>query len=98
VPTVVIAESTTGTARDAGVSRAVNAVERVAPLTEQIARSAGALRYAAGRPRCDLIDAIVVATADAYAGAVIVTADPGDMSALAAVRGRSAVVTLRRRS
>jgi predicted nucleic acid-binding protein len=63
-------------------------------LSEELAREAGALRYRARRPLRDTIDAIIVATADASAGSAILTADAGDMAALAAVRRRSPVLLL----
>ena len=95
VPTVVIAESTTGSARDAALNNVLRVLEpTMVELSEELAREAGALRYRARRPLRDTIDAIIVATADASAGSAILTADAGDMAALAAVRRRSPVLLL----
>lgn len=95
VPTVVIAETTTGTPRDASLNRLLAAFgPTLVVLTESLARDAGSLRYRAHRPVRDTIDAIVVATADAVSGSTILTGDIGDLGALASVRGRSAVLSL----
>jgi predicted nucleic acid-binding protein len=89
VPTVVIAESTTGQgSRDALVNRFL-ANANVADLNERIARSAAIIRTATRRS--SVIDAIVVATADAEPNSVILTGDAGDIGRLAAVRNRSRV-------
>ncbi len=95
VPTVVVAESTTGTARDAGVNRILNALETaVAPLGESVARSAGTLRFRSRLSQKDTIDAIVVATADAVPRSTILTSDGGDIRILAAITGSSTVMEL----
>jgi predicted nucleic acid-binding protein len=94
VPAVVIAESTTGTARDAAVNRALRAIE-IVPITERIARDAAALRYRVRRSPVSVIDAIVVATADQYQGAALMTGDPDDLGKLARVRDRTVVVPIK---
>lgn len=92
VPTVVVAESTTGDLpRDAHVNRALKAFE-VVGLDESLARSSARLRYAARRSAADTIDAIVVATADALPGTILITTDPKDIRPLAAVRGITRVI------
>ena len=94
VPAVVVAESTTGTARDAAANRVLAAFSEIAGVTERRAREAGALRFAAQRPRGDTVDALVVAEADSRLAAVVLTSDPEDLRALAAVRGRTRVVSI----
>ena len=94
VPAPVVTESTTGDGRrDANVNRALKATT-IAPLDEQTARAAGALRYRQRRRRAGAIDAMVVAFADEQAGSTIYTGDPNDLIALAAERQRSCVVTI----
>jgi len=92
VPTIVIAESTTGNGSiDANVNRVLKDLELV-ELSTAIARRAAALRYrykAAGVP-----DAVVIATADAIAGTVVYTSDPRDLVTLAAITRRTTVVTI----
>lgn len=91
----MIAESTTGTARDAEVNRVLNAIGiGIVALTESIARDAAWLRYTAARPRADTIDAIVVATGDASGPSIILTGDAGDLGSLAVIRGRCKVISL----
>ncbi len=93
VPTVVVAESTTGSGtRDAALNRVVKTAI-VADCDLATARSAAALRFDVGS-QAGTIDAIVVATADRMPGAVIVTGDSGDLLPLAGVRGISGVVGL----
>jgi hypothetical protein len=95
LPTVVVAESMTGTPIDAPVQRVLAIIASTSvPLSEILARNAGALRFAADRPRRDTIDAIVVATADAEPNSVILTGDPDDLEVLAGVRGLSRVVSI----
>jgi len=82
VPVVVLAETVRGSQRDAGVNRVLAAVGDTSPLPAEVGRRAGRLL---GRTRrSDTIDAIVVAEAIAAGGAVILTGDPDDLSALAA--------------
>ncbi len=91
IPTVVIAESTTGSGpRDARVNAAI-ARSRVAPLTEDRARLAARLRHQADSAAT--IDAIVAAEAVAAPGrAVIVTAERGRTDFAPLVDGHTSVV------
>ena len=94
VPTVVIAESTTGDSRlDANVNRTLKALTLV-DLDERIARNAAALRFANRTRRSGTVDAIVVATADRVPGSCVLTADPNDLRPLAAVADRTTIVPL----
>ncbi len=79
----VVAETTTGRGpADARTNRVLGRL-RLVPVDEGLARRAGALRFAARRP--GVVDAMVVATAEAGGGGIVVTGDVDDMSALAAV-------------
>jgi hypothetical protein len=81
VPTVVIAESTTGTARtDTNVNRLLKSCDVDPVVAERTARRAGHLRALARRG--SVIDALVVASAEP-AGTVL-TGDLADLEALAA--------------
>ena len=92
VPTVVIAESTTGDARlDANVNRALTALT-IIELDERIARNAAALRFVNRMRGPGTVDAIVVATADRIPGSYVLTCDPDDLRRLAAVAGRTTIV------
>ena len=82
IPTVVLAEVTRGSPRDASINRLVKAVEEVVPATEATARLAGRLLGSAGRD--DTVDALVVAEAATGSPTVILTADAKDLSTLAA--------------
>lgn len=82
VPTAVLTECLTGDHRyDFHVNRFVSRC-MISPLTELIARDAAALRTRCGR-EVSAVDAIVVATADHVGGAVVLTSDLKDLSALA---------------
>jgi hypothetical protein len=71
-----------GSPRDAGVHRVLKKVD-VVPLTKELGRSAGELLGASGLPATATVDAMVVATALAQQRPVmILTSDPGDVSAL----------------
>jgi predicted nucleic acid-binding protein len=87
IPTVILAETMTGKASDAALWHAVNRLP-VQDATTAIAARAGALRERAEatRPKKrDLtIDALVAATAEAHAPAVVVTADTMDLARLTA--------------
>jgi predicted nucleic acid-binding protein len=87
VPAVVLTEVITGKPSDAAFHNALKGME-ICPITEGIAIRAGALREraeAVRRKKRDLtVDAIVVATAQEYTPAVIITADVEDMTMLAA--------------
>jgi len=82
IPSVVVAESIRGTAKDAPVNRVINAVGQVTPADEATARLAGGLLGAANSS--STIDAVVIATAIAAGGAVVLTGDAGDLGQLAA--------------
>jgi predicted nucleic acid-binding protein len=80
VPTVVIAESTSGTARtDANVNRLLKGCDVDSIVPEVTARRAGQLRARARRGSA--IDALVVAIAEP--GSTVLTADRDDLEALA---------------
>lgn len=81
VPTVVLAESTAGTARsDANINRLLKSCEVDPVVAEAKARRAGQLRARARRG--SPIDALVVALAEP--GSTVMTSDPDDLDALAA--------------
>ena len=89
VPTIVIAESTIGDARDANVNRTLTQLD-VIDLSEGIARDAARLR---ARVRgSEVADAVMLATADRISGTTVITGDPRDLRALAAVANRTTVV------
>lgn len=80
VPTVVIAESTTGAARtDTNINRLLKACDIEPTISERTARRAGQLRAAAKRGSA--VDAVVVALAEP--GWTVITTDPDDLRALA---------------
>ncbi len=90
VPTIVIAESTTGGQRDANVNRLLANID-VLDLTERIARDAAKLR---ARVRdASVADAVVIATADRVPGTTVLTADLHDLRALAAITNRTNVIS-----
>lgn len=94
VPTVVVAESTTGHGtRDATINRILKGAA-IVDCDLAIARSAAALRYRVGS-HAGTIDAIVVSTADRMPGAVILTGDGSDVKPLAMVHGITGVLDLR---
>ena len=81
VPTVVLAESTSGRSKtDTNVNRLLSSCDIDPTVTVATARRAGALRARARRGSA--ADAIVVALAEP--GATIITSDRGDLAALAA--------------
>jgi hypothetical protein len=81
VPTVVLAESTTGAARtDANINRVLKTCDIEPMVTERTARRAGHLR---ARVRTgSAVDALVVAMAEP--GGTVLTGDTHDLEALAA--------------
>lgn len=94
VPTVVVAESTTGhVGHDARVNRVLKRM-LIAPLDEPLARQAARLRHATRSRRGDTIDAIVVATADCVPGSQLLTGDTSDVRPLAAVANKTVVVSI----
>jgi hypothetical protein len=81
VPTMVLAESTTGTARtDANVNRLLKSCDVEPVVAEATARRAGQLRALAGRGSA--VDALLVALAEP--GGTVLTGDTQDLEALAA--------------
>lgn len=81
VPTVVIAESTTGTARtDANINRLLKSCDVDPVVTERTARRAGQLRALARRGSA--IDALVVASAEP--GGTVLAGDLADFEGLVA--------------
>lgn len=81
VPTVVLAESTSGRSKThTNVNRLSSSCDIDPTVTAATARRAGALR--AWARRGSAVDAIVVALAEP--GATIITSDRGDLEALAA--------------
>ncbi len=88
VPTVCLVGSLTGRAQDASLNRRLKGT-RMVPLDETGAREAAARRAAVNAD--DVADPVVVTTA-ARLDAVVVTTDPDDITALAAVVPRVAVV------
>lgn len=92
IPSVVLAETVRGTARDSPVNRIIKAVGHVTSADEAVGRSAGVLLGAA---RLDVtVDALIVAGALREGGGVILTADPSDFEALAADQPRVVVQAL----
>ncbi|MHB2022155.1 MAG: hypothetical protein ACYCO3_02300 [Mycobacteriales bacterium] len=80
VPSVVLAESTTGRQRDdAAVNRVLNTCDVSEDLPVALARRAGELRHLARRGSA--VDAIVVASAEP--GGVVLSGDVDDLGALA---------------
>ncbi len=80
VPTIVLAESTSGTARtDANTNRLLKGCDVDPTVPEMTARRAGQLRAVARRGSA--IDALVVAIAEP--GSTVLTADRDDLEALA---------------
>lgn len=85
VPAAVLAETLFGDERDARVNQVLKKIE-IVPVTDAIARSAAKLKRLARKSGvASTIDAIVVATAEAVGGGVILTSDPADIRALADV-------------
>ncbi len=80
IPSVVVAETVRGAAADAPVNRVLKAVGEVDAADEAIGRTAGRLLGQAGSSAT--VDAVVVATAVEAGGAVVLTGDPDDLSAL----------------
>lgn len=91
VPTVTVAESTTGRPRDD--ARINQLLWRTVPddCTLGRARHAGVLRHRSGRA-VSAVDAIVAATARARPAAAVVTSDPDDLRALLASTARTVPV------
>ncbi|MFN0089311.1 MAG: hypothetical protein ACKVWR_03430 [Acidimicrobiales bacterium] len=88
IPSVVVAETVRGSAKDASVDRVIKAVGEVSSADERTGRGAGALLGAARS--ASTIEALVVASAIELGGGVVLTCDPDDLEAL--VSGRAEVV------
>lgn len=82
VPLPVLAEVYRGDRTDVEVDRLINTAADVIGITLRTVRLAGRLRTLAGTGSA--VDALVVAAAIRLGGAVIATADPDDLRALAA--------------
>ncbi len=88
IPSVVVAETVRGSAKDAAVNRVIKAVGEVSSADERTGRGAGALLGAARST--STVDALVVASAIELGGGVVLTGDPDDLEPLAS--GHSEVV------
>jgi predicted nucleic acid-binding protein len=84
IPAPAIAESIRGGPKDAAANRLIKAVNHVANTTEAIARDAGA-RLGTTASAATL-DALIVATSEAYLATDILTTDPDDIRRLAGDR------------
>jgi predicted nucleic acid-binding protein len=81
IPSLAVAETVRGTAKDAPVNRIIKSVGEVTGADEVVGRVAGGLL---GSARSDAtVDAVIVATAIEMGGAVILTGDPDDLDPLA---------------
>jgi len=81
IPSVVIAETVRGSAKDAKVNRVIKAVGEVSSADERTGRGAGALLGATRST--STVDALVVASAIELGGGVVLTGDPDDLEPLA---------------
>lgn len=81
IPSVVIAETVRGSAKDAAINRVIEAVGEVSSADERTGRRAGALLGAARSTAT--VDALVVASAIELGGGVVLTGDPDDLELLA---------------
>ncbi len=84
VPCVVLTEALTGDhRRDFHENRLLRACD-IREVDEALARAAAVLRTSVDvTPIPSAVDAVVVALADSVGGAAVLTADPGDLRALA---------------
>jgi hypothetical protein len=88
----ILAEALRGTQRDAAVYRVLNGVV-VEPVTRAVGEKAGRLIGEARLGSGQAVDAILVATALAETGPVVIaTSDPGDLKALIGDERRVTVV------
>jgi predicted nucleic acid-binding protein len=81
IPSVVVAETVRGSAKDASVNRVIKSVGEVSAAEEDTGRIAGALLGAARST--STVDALVVASAIELGGGVVFTGDPDDLEPLA---------------
>ncbi len=93
VPSVVLAEALTRDhPRDFPANRLLR-TRQIRDVDELMARSAARLRTATGQPsRISAVDAVVAALADATPDSVVLTSDPGDLTARSGVSGRGFAV------
>ena len=93
VPSVVLAESLTGDhRRDFHANRLLRTC-LVRDVEEHHAREAARLRSLTGRgSRISAVDAVVVAFASSRPEPVVLTSDPGDLTALATHAARSITI------
>lgn len=94
IPSTVLVEVYRGSARDAGIDRAVGRGNRVVPLDRRTARVAGQLISRDHLDSCHAVDATVVATAIRLGGALVLTSDPDDLRALARDHQNVAILSL----
>jgi len=81
IPSVVLAETLRGSPRDAPVNQVISTVGEVAGADAAVGRLAGPLL---GKTRSGTtVDAVIVASAVALGGGVLLTGDPGDLRPLA---------------
>lgn len=81
IPSLAVAETVRGSAKDAPVNRVITAVGEVTSADQGTGRVAGALLGAARSN--STVDAVVVASAVDVGGGVILTGDPDDLESLA---------------
>jgi len=81
IPSVVVAETVRGSAKDASADRVITSVGDVTVADEDTGRVAGALLGAAHST--STVDALVVASAIELGGGVVFTGDPDDLEPLA---------------
>lgn len=81
IPSVVVAETVRGPAKDASVNRVIKSVDEVIAAGEDAGRVAGALLGVARST--STVDALVVASAIELGGGVVLTGDPDDLEPLA---------------
>lgn len=93
VPAVVLTEALTGDhRRDFPTNRLLRACQ-VREVSEPVARAGARLRTATGRAgTISAVDAVVAAYAETCPEPVVLTSDPGDLTALAAHAGRRITV------
>lgn len=95
IPAAVLCEEYRGGRRSAAADRVVGRANRVVPLDQRIARTAGGFLDRDGLDSCHAVDASVVATAVRLGGAVVLTGDPDDLRALARENQNVAIIPLR---
>lgn len=81
IPSVVVAGTVRGSAKDAAVNRVIQSIGEVTAADEDAGRLAGVLLGAARSS--STVDALVVASAIELGGGVVLTGDPDDFEPLA---------------